>query len=640
MRHPWSGLQFALERFIVRGAFYRLLVVAAIIAAIAVVGGLIVFAAGEITNLWSAIWWAFLRLTDPGYLGDDNGPLKRIVSTIITVLGYVVFLGALVAIMTQWFHATMRRIEGGTTPISMRNHFVILGWTNRSAAIVRELVESENRVRRFFEKRGARDRLRVVILTEDPIEEVRAELRQILGARYTPDDIVVRAGSPLESEHLDRVDFGHSAAVILPADPTDAELIANIDAVTIKALLSTATSAREFLTDGDALPLVVAELSDDRKVRLAQSAYGGALETLATDRIIARLIAQNIRHCGLSRVYDELIGHSYGNEVYVRDWRGAPTTFRTVAGSFPHALPIGLVCGEPGAYQTVLSPTLDQPVSTHDKVVLISPDYASTAVAFDAGDFEKLTVVPENVAREMPEHRRILVLGWNRKIPVLLEELDRYASERFRVDNVSQVPADERRVALDRRIRELRHVEARFLEAELTSENDLAELDLPGYDVVVIAASDWLDDDAISDARSILGLLVVLEILSRSERRPEIVVELIDPDNKALLHGRGSDVIVSPVIISHMLTHIALRRELGAVFEELFGPHGAEIFFVPPDHYQCTGKLTFTDIRRTVAARGSVALGIVQSGEVLLNPEREVAFEAFDIEQIVVLSTY
>ncbi len=48
-----------------------------------------------------AIWWAFLRLTDPGYLDDDEGTTRRLISVIVTVLGYVLFMGSLVAITSS-----------------------------------------------------------------------------------------------------------------------------------------------------------------------------------------------------------------------------------------------------------------------------------------------------------------------------------------------------------------------------------------------------------------------------------------------------------------------------------------------------------------------------------------------------------
>jgi hypothetical protein len=86
----YNGFKHALERFIVRGATSQLLLVAALIGLISVVGGALIVTGTDGTgSLSDSIWWAFLRLTDPGYLGDDAGTFKRVVSTIITVLGYV-----------------------------------------------------------------------------------------------------------------------------------------------------------------------------------------------------------------------------------------------------------------------------------------------------------------------------------------------------------------------------------------------------------------------------------------------------------------------------------------------------------------------------------------------------------------------
>ena len=84
---------FLLERQFVKGAHYQLLFVAAAIGLISIIGGILVMPVSEPSSTYNeAVWWAFLRLTDPGYLGDDEGVWRRFISTILTVLGYVVFL--------------------------------------------------------------------------------------------------------------------------------------------------------------------------------------------------------------------------------------------------------------------------------------------------------------------------------------------------------------------------------------------------------------------------------------------------------------------------------------------------------------------------------------------------------------------
>ena len=49
-------------------------------------GGLLAWLlTGQFPNAFDGVWWSFLRLTDPGYLGDDEGAVLRVQSTIITV---------------------------------------------------------------------------------------------------------------------------------------------------------------------------------------------------------------------------------------------------------------------------------------------------------------------------------------------------------------------------------------------------------------------------------------------------------------------------------------------------------------------------------------------------------------------------
>ena len=171
----------ALERFLLQGPLARLAFIACLLLLLTFGAGLLAWeVAGPFDSPWSAIWWAFLRLSDPGYLGDDAGGPRRVIGTALIVLGYVLFLGALVAIMTQWLNATIARLQLGLTPIARNGHVVILGWSNLTPIIVRELLWSEERVERFLLLRGAR-RLHVGILADEVTPEHRQELRDRLG---------------------------------------------------------------------------------------------------------------------------------------------------------------------------------------------------------------------------------------------------------------------------------------------------------------------------------------------------------------------------------------------------------------------------------------------------------------------------
>ena len=62
-------------------------------------------------------------------------------------------------------------------------------------------------------------------------------------------------------------------------------------------------------------------------------------------------------------------------------------------------------------------------------------------------------------------------------------------------------------------------------------------------------------------------------------------------------------MIVSPLLVSYLLSQVALRRELATVFEALSRPWGAQIVFRPAREYLAAGD-TATD---TFAFRVSTA---------------------------------
>ena len=64
----------------VRGPAARFALMLILVVLVATVAGLLARAlAPGFDSAADAIWWAFLRLTDPGYLGDDQGVAKATV---------------------------------------------------------------------------------------------------------------------------------------------------------------------------------------------------------------------------------------------------------------------------------------------------------------------------------------------------------------------------------------------------------------------------------------------------------------------------------------------------------------------------------------------------------------------------------
>ena len=643
----FNRIKHALERFIVRGATYQLLLVAALIGLISVIGGaLIVAGVDEADSLGDSIWWAFLRLTDPGYLGDDSGTFRRVISTIVTVLGYVLFMGSLVAILTQWLNATIKKLESGYTPVARDHHILVFGWTERVGIVVRDLFLSENRVKRFLARRGER-RLHIVVLAEQAGAAMRNELKGRVGAAWNSSQVTLRSGSPLRSDHLERVDFLHASAVILPAgDFSDVGPVA-VDTHTIKALLL--MSNHPEVRDPEQLPLAVAEVLDARKVEIAEAAYAGPLEVLASDVVISRLLAQNIRHRGLSHAYQELLTHRVGNELFVREF---PELYGTrvceLSHRFEQAIPVGIVRPEEGGMTAHLNPGPETIYQSDDRLVLVAREYEATGLSSAKASARPVAPAverqPAPVASRSRRECRLLVLGWNHKIPSLLMELSQGEGETHHVAIASAIPAAERRATLSRHAPDLGDIEICHEEIDYTMPTELAGLDVGSYDNILLVGSDWLSSGEESDARTIVGYLTLQKALARCETRPNMIVEILDPSNVDLLGERPGEVLVSPVILSHMLAQISLRRELNAVFDELFSFGGTEITFKSPADYDYVGAaITFAEFQREAAQHGDIALGFLSkdaAGKPLLqlNPSRSATFELSEADELVILS--
>jgi hypothetical protein len=257
---------------------------------------------------------------------------------------------------------------------------------------------------------------------------------------------------------------------------------------------------------------------------------------------------------------------------------------------------------------------------------------------------------------EMPDKRRVLILGWNHRVPALLGEFGSYPKEQFAIDIVSQVSATKREKRIAVEALPANQLEIRQLEFDYTVPAYLESVDPAAYDNVVLVASERLKPGAESDARAILGYLLLREMMGTGREASPVLVELTDPSNAALFENRQGEIIVSPIIVSHMLARVALRRELRAVFDELFSASGSEILFRRIGDYGLAGTLpalsdhsgeyVFADLQRAADARGEIAIGIRRWGQtraprggVEINPGRDERLQLNDDDELIVLTT-
>ncbi|RUO28096.1 hypothetical protein CWE12_12815 [Aliidiomarina sedimenti] len=600
-------LKFYLERQLAKGAFYQLLVAWMLVVLVSVTGGVLVTALHGPQEVYAEnIWWAFLRLTDPGYLGDDQGVMRRVISTILTVLGYVLFMGTLVAIMTQWLSAKMRTLEQGLTPVSLRRHIAVLGWTSRTIPILLDVLGRGA----LLDERDKRTQTRITVLAEDITEGATAQFYSNAELSRQRRQVILRSGSMLNPEHLHRVAAANARVVIIPSPAvTPAELL-SADAEAIKVLLYLSAQRPP-----EQLPLAIVELQSAEKIALARHSYRGPLQLVASDIAIARAFSQSVLQPGVSDILDNLLVDAYGCQFYTSPaaaLQGQP--WRTVSQHYKAAIPCGLIRREEGRSFPVLAPADDLVIGRDDSLVLLAK--AERDIVMLPPDEAQEPRLPAPDWSDYPPakaQRSVLLLGWNGRVPRFVEHIAQATSEQLSLTSISTMPATERAQQLESLV-----LDCQLIEADYTRPSVLSKQSLSAYDSIVVFASDRLESGEEADARSIVANQLLDLLLDDEQQRPQVVVELTDPNNAVYVSANKyklrSEVVQSSAIISHLLAQLAVYPELRAVYDTLLSPKGVGLQVRPVPH-KWLGQHYFRTLQQAVAAEGAVLLGVKHAKE-------------------------
>ena len=367
----------------------------------------------------------------------------------------------------------------------------------------------------------------------------------------------------------------------------------------------------------------------------------------AGDASINSLIVQNIIHPGLSEVYNELLTGSDGNSIYVRGGESiAGLSLAELASERPNVVVLGLLRPVGKGWDVRLIVPSATRIEANDRVIMMAREYSETEPNAKWPSLPPIDRLQPRVAVRSGAglEKRVLVLGWNRRVPGLVAEFGSYSHQSYSLDLVSVVPAAERSLAISRYVGNQSTVNCHHVEADYMVEGELRRLDPSSYDSVILLSSDRLASGEEADARAMVGYLQLEDILMEKARRPHLILELSDPDNRPLLYEHRSEMLISPMILSHILAQVALRRELRVVLDELFTVGGAEIQFRDPGDYPLPGSVDFHLLERILADEGEIALGVfrqqadAQGRHLHLNPPRREYLDLQPGDRLVVLS--
>lgn len=571
------------------------------------------------SGVFDALWWSVthvLALQEFEAMYGASG-VVLFYSFILSLMGVAVF-GILISLINNSMRVRVDSLRRGDTPVLEKNHVLVLGWSNVTIAVLRQLAQLSP---------GAR----VVILAPMDIDNMREQLR-VAGIPLLKLTVILRSGVTSNKGELDRVAVLNASSIIVLAASND-------DSEAIKTLVQLA--ARKGWPGPQ--PTITVEIKEEMSRELAQIASRNRAHVVTSSSLISRVIVQTIRNPGLSAVFSEF-GSIAGNNLRVQHVpQGAGKTIEDLAHHFPAAIPIGVSWkkreGDGQVHAVALNPEPDYDLAQDDRIVFLSRELPIRYVAQSYVAPMNIVTSPPSVP-DVPE--KILVIGSSDIIDDMLLQIDEHATRGTRITVLTEKPVVQIEELIQKAQTEPFHnIATHIIQGDAASASAYGDLDLPSYDCVVVLASTE-SETADADTQTLRVLLRLFDLRTYDTRRAHTVVELTDETNKDMfLELNADDIVVSTDIVSASLAQVAQEPVLGPIYRELLRVGGVEISLRPlTDYVPANTEFRFDDLVFSAQQKLEIALGIRSGpgGHIDLNPDRKQVWQAQTTDRIAVLA--
>ena len=534
-------------------------------------------------SLVEALWASLMRTLDPGTMGGDSGWGFRLVMLIVTIAGIFV-VSALIGVLSSGLEGRLDELRKGRSRVLEKEHTIIFNWSPSIFDVISELVIANE----------SRKRPRIVVMSDKDKVEMEDEI-----ADKVPDTkntrIICRSGDPTDLFDINIVNPQDARSIIVLSPESD-----DPDSCVIKTILALVNDpARR-----EAPYLIAAEIREGRNAEIARVVGGAEVQLVLADDLLSRIVAQSMRQPGLSAVYTELLDFD-GCEIYTTDQPElVGKSFGEAIFSYQTSTLIGL-CGADG--NVMLNPPMDMVVGEGMKAIVIAEDDSEIEIRERGAPVELSGPPPPPPALAPPE--RTLMLGWNRRGPMIALELSRYVAPGSLLTIAADTPeleADFEALVLagDNLRVELKRVDT-------GRRGEIEALGPTSYDhVLVLGYSDHMAAQP-ADTRTLVTLLHLRRIGEDARRTINVVSEMIDVRNRELAEvAKIDDFVVSNKLVSLMLAQASENEHLEEIFRDLLDEEGSEICLRPASDYVKLGEtLSFYEVSEAARRRGEVAIG-------------------------------
>lgn len=534
------------------------------------------------------LWMTILRALDGGTIASDPLQLRHLIFMLLATVSGIIIISIFIGIVSTGVINKMTNLRKGRSFIIETGHTVILGWSFQVFQIISELlIANEN------QKHAT-----IAILAEKDKVEMEDEIRS-KGLNLKNTNIICRTGNPIDLRDLQIVNLNDAKSIIICAPDSG-----DPDSSVIKTILAiTNNPNRKPLPN---LYHIVAEIRNPRNVVIATIAGKDEVQLVVFDYLISRITAQTCRQPGLSVVFTELLDFE-GDEIYFQEEPAiVGKTFVETMFAYETSTIIGIRRKDSRIF---LKPPMNTLIEAGDKVIAISED-DDTVILSKVTDY----AIDPGAIRKSPKYlppkpESTLLLGWNRRASLIINELDNYVWPGSKITVVADDPNAEKEISIN--CADLTHQTITFWLGDTTNRKILDELNVAEYNHIIVLSQTDLSDVQATDARTLNTLLHLRDIADSHGHDFSIVSEMLDDRNRELAEiTHTDDFIVSVKLDSLMLSQIAENKELKTVFELLFSAGGPAIYIKPAEYYVELGRaVNFYTVMESARQQNQIAIG-------------------------------
>jgi ion channel POLLUX/CASTOR len=574
-------------------------------------------------NLLEGMWWAMTRVLDAGTMGDDEGTLVRMVGTLSTLCGLGV-VALLIGLVSSSIGEKIDDLRKGKSPVIDENHTLILGYGEKVFTLLREL-----RVANANQSKAS-----VVILSGQEKEDVETAVRERMGDMLSTR-VVVRQGQTSSVHDLRKVGAGRAKSIVILSENnggTDSSDAADMGV--IKALLALRRIPHALKKNH-----TVVELVNPQRRSVVEQLGAGGVEVVTMSQTLSRMMVQTARQNGLANVYRNLLSYE-GSEFY---FKACPELTGQPFGEAQWKTRGAVVCGvrraQNGAVGTItINPPDEWVLEAQDELLVIAEDDDSFDFAARHAPSLPLGFVGAVATVKKPE--RILVCGTSDKLADMLREFDNYVlagSEAWLMPGEEQSVFEE---FMATELGALKNLRLRYVAGAPSNPDALKQVISSDFGVTLVIAGNGDTEEA--DARTVMTVLLLRDFYrALGDKKPRIISEILDPRTKDLLEqDYGADFVVSSEMTSMLLAQVSERRELNAVFADLFDSDGNEVYLKRAACFVVPGSAApWLSIQLVARQRGEVAIGYAKHGALpIINPPQTEAVLLSAEDRVIVLA--